>query len=199
MSRVVDLSDWQSGIDFDSLAKEFDGVIFKAMEGTEVSDTYNEFLSEAKRVNLPWGVYLFGNAYTTEDAKKEAEALLALLGGEIPPLGVFYDLENEYGYENWATDIPDATGRASAFIVRMNQAGYSAGIYSSASTFVDKYIDVDALASYVPYWVALYGEDCSWFTDTYPKANLVGWQYTDKYKADYWSGTLDVSYWYGNI
>ena len=54
-------------------------------------------------------------------------------------------------------------------------------------------IDVNALADYVPYWVAQYNHACD-FTDYFPDHILAGWQYTDDGRIGRTS--VDLNEWY---
>ena len=42
--KVVDLSDWQEGIDFDSLMSDYEGVIIKISEGTRKTKQFENYM-----------------------------------------------------------------------------------------------------------------------------------------------------------
>lgn len=86
--KVVDISDWQEGINFDDLvAAGVKGVIIKALNGTNPTNCVYDFIAECRQRGLPWGVYCYTHAWTPDDARSEAQAMLNLLGGETPSLG----------------------------------------------------------------------------------------------------------------
>lgn len=79
MKYVADFSDWQSGIDFSEIAKHFDGVIVKITESTIPQGCYQDFINQAIRNNLPWGVYCFSHAVSEKRATAEANKVMELL------------------------------------------------------------------------------------------------------------------------
>lgn len=190
---VTDLSDWNDHINWSHLiAAGVGGAIVKISEGRSLTQLHGKHIAGAEARGLPWGVYCYAHAQTTERAREEAnrviEALNAL-GYGTPPLGIWFDVEAP---EVIGQDSEDVTAVCSAFISACNAAGYSAGIYASLSTLTDR-INVNDLADYVPYWCAQYAEKCD-FLDYYPDNRLTGWQYTDSYIID--GNTYDLSVWY---
>ena len=190
---VTDLSDWNDHINWPHLiAAGVGGAIVKISEGRSLTQLHGKHIAGAEARGLPWGVYCYAHAQTTERAREEAnrviEALNAL-GYGTPPLGIWIDVEAP---ETIGQDREDVTAICSAFISACNAAGYSAGIYASFSTLTDC-INVNDLADYVPYWCAQYAEKCD-FLDYYPDNRLAGWQFTDSYIVD--GNTYDLSVWY---
>lgn len=188
MAKVIDVSYWQKDIDY-GLVKQAGvrGVIVKITEGQEIEETWWGHVSEAKKHGLKWGVYCYSHAATPEEAAEEANEVLYLLGGESPPMGVWFDFESPACLAS-----EDPTAVCSAFINAINAKGIPCGIYASLSTFEDV-IDVEALADYVPYWVAQYSKHCD-FPAEYPGKLLAGWQYSDSQNI---GGTnVDMNEWY---
>lgn len=194
--KVVDLSDWQEGIDFDSLMSDYEGVIIKISEGTRKTKQFENYMSEIERLGVPWGVYCFCNAYTPDQSTIEASCVIEYLSGRTPTLGIWYDIEDEDEVADWATGVEDATGRVSAFISYCNSCGYSAGVYSNSGTFVDGYVEVNSLADYVPYWVADFSGSNDDFTNSFPNSHVAGWQYSSTRVTPYWQWGLDSSIFY---
>lgn len=107
--KVIDISDWQEGISFDSIVNAgFEGVVIKAFEGQNPTSCFEDFKNEAISHGLKWGIYLYTNAYTTDDARNEAHAVINLLNGEVPSLGIWYDIEDDP--ESFNHPIPWLTG-----------------------------------------------------------------------------------------
>ena len=190
---VTDLSDWNDHINWSHLiAAGVGGAIVKISEGRSLTQLHGKHIAGAEARGLPWGVYCYAHAQTTERAREEAnrviEALNAL-GYGTPPLGIWFDVEAP---EVIGQDREDVTAICSAFISTCNAAGYSAGIYASLSTLTDC-LNLNDLADYVPYWCAQYAEKCD-FLDYYPDNRLAGWQCTDSYIID--GNTYDLSVWY---
>lgn len=191
--NVIDLSDWNENVDwFRFIDHGIGGVIVKISEGRTLSKLFAKNIAGAAARGLPWGVYCFSHAQTTERAEEEAQVVidaLETLGYGAPDLGIWIDVEAP---EVIGQDSEDVTAVCSAFISACNAAGYSAGIYASLSTLTDC-INVNDLADYVPYWCAQYAEKCD-FLDYYPDNRLAGWQFTDSYIVD--GNTYDLSVWY---
>lgn len=191
--NVVDLSDWNDHINWSHMIDEgVDGVIVKISEGRTLSELHGKHIAGASARGLPWGVYCYTHAQTTERAEEEAAVVieaLDALGYGAPPLGIWFDVEAPEVIEQ---DREDVTAICSAFISECNEVGYSAGIYASLSTITDC-MNLDDLADYVPVWIAQYAGACD-FHDYFPSRILAGWQYTDSFEID--GRKYDLSEWY---
>ena len=190
---VTDLSDWNDHINWSHLiAAGIGGAIVKISEGRTLSGLHGKHIAGAEARGLPWGVYCYTHAQTTERAREEAQVIiqaLEALGYGAPPLGIWYDVEAP---ETVGQDADDVTAMCSVFISTCNAAGYSAGIYASLYTLTDC-MHLDDLADYVPIWCAQYADRCD-FQDYFPDKRLAGWQYTDSELID--GHCYDLSEWY---
>ena len=166
----VDLSRFQQGISFDALVSA--GVEFVILRGayhlTKDSE-FENFYAQAKRRNLPVGVYLYTIATTPQGAREEAEFLLNnVLRGKQFELPVYIDIEDERYYSR-----PRANNSAvvKAFCDTLEANDYFAGVYASTYFFAT-YLDDSQLKAYT-HWVA------QWSTQlTYPDMSVVGiWQF----------------------
>lgn len=166
----VDLSRFQQGISFDALVSA--GVEFVILRGayhlTKDSE-FENFYAQAKRRNLPVGVYLYTIATTPQGAREEAEFLLNnVLRGKQFELPVYIDIEDERYYSR-----PRANNSAvvKAFCDTLEANDYFAGVYASTYFFAT-YLDDSQLKAYT-HWVA------QWSTQlTYPDTSVVGiWQF----------------------
>lgn len=179
MSRTIaDISDWQKGIDFSLIKQKFDGVIFKAGEGQNASECFEEYARQAEAVGLPYGLYLYARALNTQDAEAEAVALLCRCkdANVNPTLGVWYDVEHpSIVGENGGEGIGSTaiTASISAFISKMNANEVYAGVYAPWWVIRDR-INTGALADYVPYWVSWVGAHNP--LDDHPELVCAGWQ-----------------------
>ena len=94
--KVIDISDWQEGINFDDIVNAgVEGVIIKALNGQSPTACVYDFIGECRKRGLLWGVYCYTHAWTPDEARVEAQAMLNLLGGETPALGIWYDIEDD--------------------------------------------------------------------------------------------------------
>lgn len=191
--KVIDISDWNDHINWSHMFDEgVEGVIVKISEGRTLSELRGKHISAAAARGLPWGVYCYTHAQTTERAEEEAAVVieaLETLGYGAPPLGIWFDVE---ATETIGQDREDVTAICSAFISTCNAAGYAAGIYASLSTLTDC-MNLDDLADYVPTWCAQYNEECN-FHDYFPERMLQGWQFTETFEID--GRDYDMSEWY---
>jgi GH25 family lysozyme M1 (1,4-beta-N-acetylmuramidase) len=188
MKDIIDISDWQEGINFDDIVKrDVHGVIIKISEGTAETTNFETFLEECVSHKLPWGVYVFTHAKSPEMAQAEADACITYLGGRVPNLGIWFDVEDKN-----VLSIGDVTDICSAFICRLNELGLSAGIYAGYYTLRDN-IRTNDLADYVHYWMPQYDSDSCDFAEVC-NGHLAGWQYTESEQiGDF---TVDMNEWY---
>lgn len=190
---VTDLSDWNDHINWSHLiAAGVGGAIVKISEGRSLTQLHGKHIAGAEARGLPWGVYCYTHARTTERAEEEAQIVidaLETLGYGAPTLGIWIDVEAP---EVIGQDPDDVTAVCSAFISACNAAGYSAGIYASLSTLIDC-MNLNDLADYVPTWCAQYEDECN-FHDYFPGRILQGWQFTETFEID--GRNYDMSEWY---
>lgn len=130
MSLVIDISQWQGTIDWNTVAPNIDGVIIRCGWGSDYigqDDTFFERnSSECERLGIPYGVYLYSYAQSVDAAKSEAQHVLRLISGKNLSLPVYWDSE-ESGTEY------NASAKAMAFCEVIRNAGYTPGVYASLS------------------------------------------------------------------
>ena len=172
MNTGIDVSRWQKNLSLMKANQEgFTHVIIKAGgadSGLYKDSMFESFYNQARACQMSIvGAYFFGQAFSVEQARKEANYFLSLVQGkEIQYL--FYDVEAKMlnqGYQH-LTDI------IKAFCEVVESAGYKCGIYTSESQFNNKFDD-SQLKQYI-HWVARYSK-------TAPKlksGNIIDiWQY----------------------
>lgn len=156
MALGIDISRWQKGFDLKNAWKEgFTYVIIKAGGADTSSKTpykdsqFDTFYTQARAGAWKIGAYFFGNAFSTSDAIKEANAFIQYLQGKAIT-HVYYDVEGamlNQGHTHLTEIIK-------VFCQTMINAGYACGIYTSESHFNSRFND-NAVAIY-PHWVARY-------------------------------------------
>ena len=156
MKYGIDVSRWQKGFDLKNAWNEgFSYVIIKAGGADTSSKTpykdsqFDTFYTQARAGAWKIGAYFFGNAFSTADAIKEANAFISYLQGKAIT-HVYYDVEGamlNQGY-NHLTEI------IQTFCQTMINAGYACGIYTSESHYNSRFND-NLLIMY-PHWVARY-------------------------------------------
>lgn len=151
----IDISRWQKGLSLSQAKSEgVEFVIIKgggADSGLYKDSQFDNFYNQAINLNLSIGCYYFGQAFSVDEAKKEAQHFVSILSGKDINR-VFYDVEAKMlnqGRQH-LTDI------VKVFCDTMNKAGYKCGIYMSASPFRTQVYDTQ-LSQY-SHWVASYGK-----------------------------------------
>lgn len=206
--NIIDVSRWNSSVNFDKAVKQIDGVVIRAgYRGTGGSlATDPLFLQRiagaisagVKRI----GVYWWTTQITVAQAEADAAYLIKLLAPYKASInfGVWLDSEaagltrqngaNGVAFNKLSADNRTTCGKA--FLAAITAAGYKAGVYASDSWFGTKLI-MSKLSAY-PFWVAKY-------STTPPKVvkSYAAWQYTSKGSVDGIGGTVDKSYFYTDL
>lgn len=186
MSRLIDVSCWNSEIDYDAVkASGIDSVIIRAGYGREVYQKDSQFENHyagARPAGMNIGVYWYSYADSVQDAITEAEACLECIAGKQFELPIYFDME-----ENWQTALGRATltTMATAFCQTIEEAGYRAGVYSNVNWFTN-FLDYNRLAAEYSIWLA------QWGTSTYSYDCDI-WQYADDGSVPGISGNVDMN------
>ena len=138
-------------------------------DGLYVDSKFSCNYTNAKKHNIPVGVYWFSRALTTQQAKEEADYLYEhILRGKQFELPIYIDVENKTQLgvgKRLLTDI------IKTWCDRLEKKGLWVGIYSSQSYF-DQYMFDAELTKYA-HWVACWAPSCS-----YPNKECFGmWQF----------------------
>ena len=188
--------DWQkvkdAGIDFAIL--KIGNINAREPDGWYTDSRFQRNLSECERLGIPYGVYAYSYAKNADDAVKGANHIIALLEGHKPTLPVYLDLE-----DNSIKDTDHAT-IATAFCNTISAAGYTPGIYASASWFKNILTDPCFTNSGWGIWTAQY-----WYGQRYDASLGLGPEYPAKFDCWQYSilstvpgidGYCDINYWY---
>lgn len=194
--KVIDVSYYQKDINWDAFATESDcyGVILRLGYWNVLDKKFERNINELKRLNIPYGIYLFSYATSTYGAKKEATFTNEMIDKyDIKPtLGIYYDLES-WKTNNSSSDKITKNGYnyiAKAYVESvLNHVNnnYNVGVYSGRWYAMNRLGSV--AKSYVS-WVAEYNSTLK-YDDSYSM-----WQYTSKGKVPGIEGNVDISYLY---
>lgn len=188
--KVIDISGWSEGLDWDAIAQNEDGVIIKISEGRAIDGMFMEHLNNALAVGLKWGVYHLSHAKTVERAVEEADIVIDKLNSiGQPQLSIWFDIEP---FLSDSMDAETLTAIASAFISECNANGYSADIYGNYTTL--NKINAYDLADYVRYWSSEPGSYQCDFKLENPSLRVVGWQY--EFDSKKYGGVCDLNEWW---
>lgn len=177
--KVIDISAWQEWIDWQAVKDaDISGVIIKIGEGTNLDEKFIEHVNNAIAYGLCYGVYYYGHASSIDEAITEAnwidKQIKTYLNGKNPPLGIWYDAEDEDMLEGHLNVVYPIAN----FISTLLGKGYNyVGLYSSYN-WLTNIIDLSALPDYVPIWSAQYHYENN-FKLEYPERVCKIWQYTD--------------------
>lgn len=182
--NLIDISAWQQHINWQAIHKaQIDGVIIKIGEYTNLDEMFIRHVNNAVEYNLPYGVYYYAHAQTISESINEAlwvdQMIKTYLDGENPPLGIWYDAEDE----SLLQSPINPAYMIGNFINKLNELDYNyVGLYSSYN-WLTNIIDLNLLADYIPIWVAQYYHENS-FKQEHPERICKIWQYTDSKQID---------------
>ncbi|MCD7918101.1 MAG: SH3 domain-containing protein [Clostridiales bacterium] len=194
----IDVSHWQSEIDWEAVAA--DGVTFVFIRcgytGTAddfhmVEDTrFAENIQGAYDAGIAVGIYYFSQALTVEEAEQEAAMTLSLLEPyqDMITLPVVYDLEKVSDSRTKGLSAAKATANALAWLEAVEAQGYTAYYYGSTGVLGDLF-DLTQLEDY-GCWVARYN------TSTSSSLDYDFWQYTDVGEVDGIDTAVDCDFYY---
>ncbi|WP_144743409.1 RICIN domain-containing protein [Enorma burkinafasonensis] len=194
---VVDVSSWQGEIDWDAFKAQNPnaGAILRLGYGEDTVDKwFARNIAEVKRLDIPYGVYLYSYAYDDTFASNEAHLTGETLANydADPELGIFYDLE---AWE-WTGHQHPTTPAAYESIVRhyvSTLTGYGWNedqihVYSYTS-----YLKNQLNSSYIhskTTWVAQYGPR---LTFDITADGQIGWQYSSTGSVSGIAGDVDMN------
>lgn len=193
MKKGIDISEWQSGLNYMTMSKHIDFVILR--EGYRQSrdkmfQTHvNGFRAAGCKI---LAVYHFIYATDNQAAKKEAESCIANvkaagLGKDVMIFSDFeYDTIDDAAEKGVVLDANECNLFTETFCKTIEAAGYKAGIYANED-YVKHYYDKKLLEKY-PLWYANYKPE---------KGNSLTcylWQYTNKGKVPGYDDDLDMDY-----
>lgn len=192
----IDVSKHQGVIDWDKVkaSGQVDFAVIRVGIGSDIAEQDDaqavRNMTECERVGLPYGVYLYSYALTTQEAESEAAHMLRMISGRKPTVGVWIDMEDADGYkQKHGKPLDTANGSLYTQICRtFCDRIPGAGVYSSTSV-LQHILTVDDL----PVWAAQWGSQCT-YSGTYQL-----WQYSNKGSVDGISGSVDLDYFYGKL
>ena len=192
---IADLSKSNGEVDWNKLwaSGEVDGVILRIGYSLAMDSRFLNYVSEAKRLKIPYSVYHFSIAENKEEADKEANSLINWYkkNNVSSEMGVFYDIESWYnGEDNHSSNgITKETYDTiiSTYKSKLNDNGIYMSVYTGknyAETRLSEYgrSQID--------WIAHYASDCGY------QGKYRGWQYTSKGKLAGVQGNVDLSIFY---
>ena len=192
--KVVDVSYYQKDINWEKFKNESDcyGVILRLGFYQTLDKKFIQNLNELKRLNIPYGIYLFSYSTTLSGAKKEANFTNNMISTyDInPTLGIYYDIEswnaknsssNEISKDMYNKIVEEYINTVNNY----NGGKYKVKVYSGRWYAMNRLGEV--AKNHVD-WVAEYNSTCK-----YDGAYSM-WQYTSKGSVPGIDGRVDISY-----
>ncbi len=193
-TRIIDVSVHNGKIDWNKVKNSgIYGVILRIGYWSSEDNRFSEYISEVKRLGIPYGIYLFSYSGNTYEANIEADFTNQMISkyNLNPTLGIFYDLESWYISDDNNTNTitkDDYDAVINTYISNVsNFVGnrYKVGVYASTSYIYDRFNE--GARKYVD-WVADYRGYCGY------QGNYSLWQYTSSGRVDGVNGNIDISY-----
>ena len=197
--KVIDISQFNGAVDFSKVSRDI-GVIIRVgyrgygSTGRLAKDKlFAENIEGATKAGLVTGVYFVTQAVTEKEAVAEADYVIGLIKDYSVKLGVYFDSENGNNGKGRADSgkltKEQRTALANAFVNRLDEKGYVAGVYASESWFNNNFVYSELKGKK---WIAKYSSIA-------PKLAYDGWQYTSKGRVDGVNGNVDVSNFFMDI
>ena len=192
----VDLSYWNSSINWKVLSENIDGVILRiGFRGTKsnkinTDSKFLEFYQKASEYSIPVGCYFYSFAKSTYAAKEEANWVVRTLRDNNCKLQlpVYFDFEEQDLYDLGKVKC---TKIINAFCKRIEKCGYRAGYYTNYS-FIKNVIDTDKLTEY-SLWYAQWSSSMSY------TGNVDIWQYTYNGEVNGIGNAVDLNLVYADL
>ena len=156
MAWVVDVSFANGVVDWNALKESGVAAAYiRAGYGRNIKSQDDVQLarnvSECKRLNIPYGLYLYSYADTEKKAESEAAHIIRLARRYKPALPIYYDVEE-------TSIICRVNKNIDHVKERVEQAGYEFGVYASLSWW-NNIITADVDHK----WVAHWAEHCGYY------------------------------------
>lgn len=192
--KVIDVSYHQGSINWQQVSNSnmIYGVILRIGYYNTLDKSFLYNLSEVKRLNIPYGIYLYSYATTTSGAIKEANFVsdMIIKYDLKPSIGIFYDLES-WKSKKTSSDVISKNMYdefTKIFVNKINNVtnnNYNVGVYSGRWYAMNRLGSISK--SYVK-WVAEYNKTCKY------DGSYLMWQYTSKGSISGIKGNVDISY-----
>ncbi|MFR5029430.1 MAG: glycoside hydrolase family 25 protein [Coprococcus sp.] len=192
----VDLSTFQSDIDWETLAKnkDIDFVMLRVgyrgytQGGLMLDSSFEDSKAAVIKYKIPTGLYFFTQAITLRGVE-EANFVLKQIGKmnvKYPMIDSELIGDSEARGDNASND--ERTDGIVGFCETIKAAGYTPMIYASRNMFA-QCLDMDRLGDY-ELWLAHYAN-----VPNFPY-KYTGWQYTESGTVDGISGDVDLDLWF---
>lgn len=192
MLNGIDISEWQTGIDYTTLSKQIDFVILREGYRQARDKMFTTHVNAFKALRVPIiGVYHFIYALNRTQVIEEAKSCIKNVESAGLPkttriwADFEYDTVSNANRHGVLLGPDECNSYTKAFCETIKQAGYPTGIYTNEDYARNMYTD-DLLRQY-PLWYAQYDGNS-------PKRECMVWQYSSKGKLSGFGEDLDMNY-----
>lgn len=196
-TRVIDVSYHQGQIDWNKVYNSgIYGVMLRIGYWNTEDGRLSEYINEVKRLGIPYGIYIFSYANTTNGANIEANFTKSIISkyNLNPTLGIYYDLEDWYiSADNTSNSLSKDQYDNIARTYINSVSGYVGSKYK-VKVYADLNHVNNRFGSYARSesdWIAHYDvSECGY------KGPHSLWQYTSSGTIDGIRGYVDLNYLY---
>ena len=176
---------------------------------TYEDDGWKTHFKKARKAGVMTGLYHFSQAKTEAEARKEADWIIKkyeagikeMYGNDANPrayldMPIYMDYEFQSGCRIKSLSKSQRTENAKAFCERIEEKGYSAGVYGS-TYFLFNSVSGKEIGKTYDIWAAQY-----WKKNEYDKSDYSKWQYSSSARISGIRNTsgnktnVDVNFWY---
>ena len=159
----IDISSHNGELDLEEYEDGF--VIIRVAWGTNADTLAVRNMELCEKLRIPYGVYVYSYAVNDEQVLSEADYVLRMIRGRDIQLGVWFDIEDDNYKRNRIPNWPNSSvisRHCRLFCSKIEEAGYTTGIYASYSWFKAFINNLD----HYPKWIAHWGiNDGEWNID----------------------------------
>ena len=185
----IDVSQWQGDINWGAVKTDF--AILRAGYGrmaSQIDPKFERNYNGAKAAGIPVGAYWYSYAMSADEARVEAKVFIEALKGKQFEYPVYFDVEEQKALALGRDRVSEII---IAFLDEMENAGYFAGLYMSASHLTN--LTTQYVKDRYAIWVAHYGVNKTTYTGQYGM-----WQYSSTGQMDGINGNVDMNECYVN-
>lgn len=195
--KVIDVSYYQGDINWEIFKEESDcyGVILRLGYYDTLDKKFERNINELKRLNIPYGIYLFSYSTTINGANKEADFTNKMIDyyNLKPTLGIYYDIESWTAKNGASSNDISKEMYDNIIQIYINKVSYHTNYNYKVKVYSGRWYAMNRLGNiskkYVD-WVAEYNKTCKY------DGNYSMWQYTSKGIVPGINGNVDISYLY---
>lgn len=154
----MDISEWQYDVDFEKIKEA--GCEFVIMrlgfshDGKLTLDKkFKQNLENAKKVNMPIGVYIYFHDDTKEELLSTLNTAFEVLNGTSLQLPFFFDWEEFHDFQEHEISFKDLNQLYKVFKSEVEKAGYEAMLYGSKFYLNEVWANTDEMEVWLAHYI----------------------------------------------